>query len=116
MRYIPRLITPPKGSFFLISPKGTGKSTWLLHSYPNALRLDLLDRTLERKFLSALWRKNETKAAWYSLYSYGRIFKKLTSRDTSFLMPKNLNLVYTHKIYCTGGNDGYSRNSSKLYD
>ena len=52
MKYIPRLIKPPKGSFFLFGPRGTGKSTWLLHSYPKALRLDLLDQKIERRFLA----------------------------------------------------------------
>ncbi len=52
MRYIPRLVKPPKDSFFLFGPRGTGKSTWLLHAFPDALRLDLLDREVERKFLA----------------------------------------------------------------
>ncbi len=52
MEYIPRLIRSTKESFFLFGPRGTGKSTWLLHSYPKALRLDLLDREIERRFLA----------------------------------------------------------------
>lgn len=52
MQYIPRSITPPKDSFFLFGPRGTGKSTWLLRTYPKSLRLDLLDRETERKFLA----------------------------------------------------------------
>lgn len=52
MKYIPRSIHPPKESFFLFGPRGTGKSTWLLEAYPNSLRLDLLDREVERRFLA----------------------------------------------------------------
>lgn len=52
MEYIPRFLKPPKESFFLFGPRGTGKSTWLLHSYPTALRLDLLDPEEERRFLA----------------------------------------------------------------
>ena len=48
MQYIPRSIIPPEESFFLLGPRGTGKSTWLLHAYPNCLRIDLLDRKMER--------------------------------------------------------------------
>jgi len=44
--YIPRLISLPRGSFFLFGPRGTGKSTWLRHVLPNALFLDLLDSAL----------------------------------------------------------------------
>ena len=52
MRYIPRSIQAAKDSFFLLGPRGTGKSTWLAHAYPDALRLDLLDRETERSFLA----------------------------------------------------------------
>lgn len=52
MHYVPRLMIPPKESFFLFGPRGTGKSTWLLKNYPNALQIDLLDREMERKLLA----------------------------------------------------------------
>ena len=51
--YIPRLLTPPKESFFLLGPRGTGKSTWLAHCYPKALRIDLLLPEQERRYLAA---------------------------------------------------------------
>lgn len=50
MKYIKRKIVPPKGSYFLLGPRGTGKSTWLLHNYPNATRIDLLLGEEERRF------------------------------------------------------------------
>lgn len=52
MTYIPRKITPPKGSYFLLGPRGTGKSTWLKRTYPEAVRIDLLLGEEERRFNS----------------------------------------------------------------
>lgn len=52
MNYIHRCLDPPQESFFLFGPRGTGKSTWLIHSYPHALRLDLLNPEEERKLLA----------------------------------------------------------------
>lgn len=48
--YIPRALNPPRGSYFLLGPRGTGKSTWLLHHYPKAVRIDLLLGEEERRF------------------------------------------------------------------
>lgn len=39
----PRLLEPPRESFFLFGPRGTGKSTWIRERFPNAPRYDLLD-------------------------------------------------------------------------
>ncbi len=50
MRYIHRKIAPPDGSYFLLGPRGTGKSTWLLHHYPKAVRIDFLLGDQERRF------------------------------------------------------------------
>lgn len=49
-KYVPRIINPPKESYFLLGPRGTGKSTWLKHEYKNALRIDLLLGEEERRF------------------------------------------------------------------
>ncbi len=46
---IKRNINPIASSYFLFGPRGTGKSTWLLEQYPEALLIDLLDDTLLRK-------------------------------------------------------------------
>jgi predicted AAA+ superfamily ATPase len=37
-----RLLTPPRGSFFLFGARGTGKSTWSRTTFPNALTINLL--------------------------------------------------------------------------
>lgn len=47
---IPRLFTPPKSSFFLFGPRGTGKTTWLRHNFPQALYIDLLEAETFRAF------------------------------------------------------------------
>lgn len=41
-KIITRAFRPPKGSFFLFGPRGTGKSTFLREQFPDALYLDLL--------------------------------------------------------------------------
>ena len=38
-----RVIQPPQGSFFLLGPRGTGKSTWILEHFSDAKIYDLLD-------------------------------------------------------------------------
>ena len=50
MKYVPRKVIPPEGSYFLLGPRGTGKSTWLSHHYPEAIRIDLLLGEEERRF------------------------------------------------------------------
>lgn len=43
MEFVPRIITPGEGHFFLLGPRGTGKTLWTTRHYPGALRIDLLD-------------------------------------------------------------------------
>ena len=43
-----RFFQPPQQSYFLFGPRGTGKSTWLKASYPQAYWVDLLDPELFR--------------------------------------------------------------------
>lgn len=52
MHYFFRKFTPPKESYFLFGPRGTGKSTWLKHNYKDAIRIDLLLGDQERKYSS----------------------------------------------------------------
>src|SRR5579872_1157921 len=47
---IKRFFDPPKQSFFLFGPRGTGKSTWMKALFPDALYLNLLLSTLREKF------------------------------------------------------------------
>lgn len=41
--YYERALRCPEESFFLLGPRGTGKSTWLQHQFPNAKLINLLD-------------------------------------------------------------------------
>lgn len=49
MKHLKRHLADPLQSFFLIGPRGTGKSTWLAKNLPNALVFDLLDATTFRQ-------------------------------------------------------------------
>ncbi|MBI4398586.1 MAG: ATP-binding protein [Candidatus Omnitrophica bacterium] len=50
MELIRRFLLPPKQSFFLFGPRGTGKTTWLHQQVPDALTFDLLQPDLFRTF------------------------------------------------------------------
>ena len=41
-RIFSRLLEPPRKTFLLLGPRGTGKSTWLATHFPRAVRIDLL--------------------------------------------------------------------------
>jgi predicted AAA+ superfamily ATPase len=43
MAFIPRFLNVGRDHFFLLGPRGTGKTLWCAHQYPDALRIDLLD-------------------------------------------------------------------------
>jgi predicted AAA+ superfamily ATPase len=48
----PRILTPPKGSFFLFGPRGSGKSSWLRRAFPRAHTVNLLDEALYQSYLA----------------------------------------------------------------
>ncbi len=52
MAFIPRFFTPGADHFFLLGPRGTGKTLWTRHQFPEALRIDLLDPVAHRQFAS----------------------------------------------------------------
>jgi len=52
MEIVERFLRPPEGSYFLFGPRGTGKSVWTQHFYPDALRIDLLDPEVFRSYSS----------------------------------------------------------------
>lgn len=58
-----RFFIPPKGSYFLFGPRGTGKSTWLKSQYPEALWIDLLEPELFRFYSAGAERLQETLMA-----------------------------------------------------
>jgi len=48
----PRLLPPPRSSFFLFGARGTGKSTWLRRHFPQARAIDLLDERRYQRLLA----------------------------------------------------------------
>lgn len=53
MEFVTRFFEPPVGSYFLLGPRGTGKSAWTRRVYPDALVVDLLDPATERRLLAS---------------------------------------------------------------
>jgi predicted AAA+ superfamily ATPase len=49
----PRLLQPPKQSFFLFGPRGVGKTAWTHERFPDALFFDLLDHHTYTQLLAA---------------------------------------------------------------
>ena len=49
---LPRILQPPRQSFFLFGPRGTGKSTWVKQRFGNSPRIDLLDEGLYQELLA----------------------------------------------------------------
>lgn len=47
-----RLLTPPRGSFFLFGVRGVGKSTWASVAFPDAHVVDLLDESRYQALLA----------------------------------------------------------------
>ncbi len=47
----PRILTPPKQSFFLFGMRGVGKSTWARQAFSRAYRIDLLDEGIYQNLL-----------------------------------------------------------------
>lgn len=50
MAIIKRFFRDPGRSYFLFGPRGTGKSTWIKESNPEAVYIDLLKPDIERQF------------------------------------------------------------------
>src|SRR3989338_8112724 len=55
----PRLLQPPRHSFFLFGPRGVGKTAWLHRQLPGALFFDLLDHQVYTELLAAPGRLGE---------------------------------------------------------
>ncbi len=53
MKYINRLLSAPKSSFFLFGCRGTGKSTWIKKKIPEAHIISLLDEKLYQTYLAS---------------------------------------------------------------
>lgn len=49
---VPRVLKPPQSTFFLLGPRGTGKSTWLRMTFPEVHRTDLLSEETFQRLLA----------------------------------------------------------------
>jgi predicted AAA+ superfamily ATPase len=63
MEYVSRFFTPPQSSFFIFGPRGTGKSLWTSRTYPEALRIDLLEPDVFRAYAAKPERLREAVEA-----------------------------------------------------
>ena len=50
MTFVPRVFLPPKHHFFLLGPRGAGKTAWCEKEFPDALRVGLLDPAALREY------------------------------------------------------------------
>ena len=50
-----RIFKAPEQSFFLMGPRGTGKSTWLRAAFPNAYVIDLLSEEIYHVTADEVW-------------------------------------------------------------
>jgi predicted AAA+ superfamily ATPase len=50
--YLERILKAPEQSFFLLGPRGSGKSTWLGATFPDAHLIDLLDEDTYQRLLA----------------------------------------------------------------
>ncbi len=90
-----RILTPPDRSFFLLGPRGTGKSTWLdRHFSAGALRIDLLNESTYLEYLAnpeALSRRIEALAAgsWVVIDEVQRVPALLNEVHSLLFKSKN---------------------------
>lgn len=63
MPYTPRFLAVPKTHSFLLGPRGTGKTQWTRHHYPDALYIDLLQPEILRTLAARPERLRELIAA-----------------------------------------------------
>jgi predicted AAA+ superfamily ATPase len=63
MEFTPRFIQDLNQSYFLFGPRGTGKSTWILETLGNAVRIDLLDPEVFRAYSARPERLREVAEA-----------------------------------------------------
>lgn len=63
METFPRFLKAPQDHFFLLGPRGTGKTWWTRTTFPDALRIDLLDPETLRSLTARPERLRELIAA-----------------------------------------------------
>jgi predicted AAA+ superfamily ATPase len=51
-KILKRIIKFPNQSFFLLGPRGTGKTTWVKYCFPDALNINLLNESIFQSYLA----------------------------------------------------------------
>ena len=85
--YISRFFHAPSQSFFLLGPRGTGKTTWLRQKYPDALWINLLEPDIFRFYSAQPERLRD------SLLAYPE--KKTIIIDEIQMLPNLLTLIHS---------------------
>ena len=52
MEYLSRFLVEAEDHFFLLGPRGTGKTLWTKNQFPHALRVDLLNPATHRELVA----------------------------------------------------------------
>jgi predicted AAA+ superfamily ATPase len=98
-KYIKRTILTPEQSFFLFGPRGTGKTTWVKHEFPNAHVINLLDESLYQSYLADISLfANELRAVtqetWVFVDEIQRM-PNLLNEVHRFIEERNLKFILT---------------------
>jgi predicted AAA+ superfamily ATPase len=111
-KYIDRLLKVPSQSFFLFGPRGTGKTTWVNHQFPQAHRINLLNESLYQSYLADISLfANELRtlesASWVFVDEIQRL-PNLLNEVHRFIEEKRLQFILTgssaRKLKKTGVN------------
>lgn len=94
---LPRILKAPKQSFFLMGPRGSGKSTWVRSIFPDAYVIDLLsEETYQRLLLNPGQFADELRAVpasrWVIVDEVQRL-PNLLNEVHRFVENKRLNFV-----------------------
>ncbi|MGD2012187.1 MAG: AAA family ATPase [Desulfobacterales bacterium] len=92
-----RILTPPSQSFFLLGPRGTGKSTWLGALFPEAHVIDLLSEATYQDLLAnsglfANWLRAVPSGKWVVIDEVQRL-PALLNEVHRFIEKKQLKFV-----------------------
>ena len=98
-KYVERQLKRPAQSFFLFGPRGTGKTTWVNHQFPNAYRVNLLNESLYQTYLADISQfANELRTlkpgSWVFVDEIQRL-PNLLNEVHRFIEEKNLHFILT---------------------
>jgi predicted AAA+ superfamily ATPase len=96
-KMLKRILAPPPQSFFLLGPRGTGKSTWLRALFPDAHVIDLLSEATYQDLLAntrrfANWLRAVPSGKWVVIDEVQRL-PALLNEVHRFIEKKQLKFV-----------------------